>query len=42
MEIIKWECIVLFVVIFYVSNKKSWHPIVCIVLSAIIGIVFQL
>lgn len=41
-KMVKWECIALFVVIFYVSNKKSWHPIACIVLSAVVGIVFQL
>ncbi len=42
MEMIKWECIVLFAIIFYVSNKKNWHPIACIVLSAVVGIVLQI
>lgn len=41
-EIVKWECIILFVVIFYLSNKKRWHPIACIILSAIVGIILQL
>lgn len=42
MEQIKWPCILLFLAVFYLSNHKKWHPILCIALSACIGIIFQL
>lgn len=41
-DMIKWPCILLFLAIFYLSNHKKWHPILCIALSACIGILFQL
>lgn len=42
LDMLKWPCILLFIVIFYLSNQKKWHPILCIALSAGIGILFQL
>lgn len=42
LDIIRWPCVLLFLVIFYLSTKKKWHPILCIALSAGIGILFQL
>ena len=42
MEMVKWPCILLFAVIFYLSNKRKWHPILCIAASAAVGILFQL
>lgn len=41
-NIVRWPCVALFLVIFYLSNKRKWHPIVCIALSACIGILLQL
>ena len=42
MEMVKWPCILLFAVIFYLSNKRKWHPISCIAASAAVGMLFQL
>ena len=42
MEMVKWPCILLFAVIYYLSNKRKWHPILCIAASAAVGILFQL
>ena len=41
-DMVRWPCILLFIILFYISNKKKWHPIACIALSACIGIIFQL
>lgn len=41
-DMIRWPCVALFLLIFYVSNKKQWHPILCIAMSACIGIILQL
>ena len=42
MEMVKWPCILLLAVIFYLSNKRKWHPILCIAASAAVGMLFQL
>lgn len=38
----KLSSLILFGIIYYLSNKKKIHPIGCIVLAAVAGIIFQL